>query len=162
MSRKELPPGYGATANTVGVPPSGRVRNPHRATDRTRAAGQPRRGEPDVVARFSAGDISRKQAMRALDITYGELLDRTSERGLALPRVSEDIADRMADTVVQLLDLARPSPRVVLVVPDAGPLISSRSALPDLIRDRASGKRAEIQAPRTRPRSRHCAGLRAH
>jgi hypothetical protein len=39
---------------------------------------------------------------------YGELLDRTSERGLPLPRVSEEVADRMADTVVQLLDLARP------------------------------------------------------
>src|SRR3954451_528445 len=108
MSRKELPPGYGATANTVGGSPSGRVRNPHRATGRARAAGQPRRAEPDVVAGFSAGDISCKQATRALGITYGELLDRTSERGLPLPRVSEDVADRMADTVVQLLDLARP------------------------------------------------------
>jgi len=68
MSRKELPPGYGATANTVGVLPSGRVRNPHRTTGR--AAGQPRRAEPDVVAGFSAGDISRKQATRALGITY--------------------------------------------------------------------------------------------
>ena len=58
----------------------------------------------DPVLLFSQGEISRKQAMRIMDIAYGDLLDRIADRGLPLPRVSDAEADRMADMFVTLLD----------------------------------------------------------
>ncbi len=67
--------------------------------DAGRAAGS------DHDLQFSQGVISRKQAMRHLGVSYGELLDRVAERSLPLPRVSEDEANRMADVVVALMDL---------------------------------------------------------
>jgi hypothetical protein len=59
---------------------------------------------PDPVLLFSQGEISRKQAMRQLGITYGELLDFVADRSLPLPRVSDEETDRMADMMVALLD----------------------------------------------------------
>ena len=69
------------------------------SADTERAAGS------DHVLLFSQGVISRKQAMRHLGISYGELLDRVADRSLPLPRVSEDEANRMADVVVALMNL---------------------------------------------------------
>ncbi len=63
--------------------------------------------QEDEVALFSAGVISRQTAMRALGVSYGELLDLIAERGLPLPRVSDEVADRMAGTIVMLVDDAR-------------------------------------------------------
>lgn len=62
--------------------------------------------EDDAVARFARGDIGRRQAMHALGIGYGELLDRLSERGLPLPELPAADVDRMASDVVRLLDHA--------------------------------------------------------
>jgi len=59
---------------------------------------------PDYVLLFSNGDISRTQAMRRLEIGYSELLDRIAARKLPLPRVSDAEAERMADTLVALLE----------------------------------------------------------
>jgi hypothetical protein len=59
---------------------------------------------PDDVLLFSNGDISRTQAMRRLGIGYSELLDRTAVRKLPLPRVGNAEAERMADTLVALLE----------------------------------------------------------
>ncbi len=58
----------------------------------------------DPVLLFSQGVISRKQAMRQLGITYGELLDRVADRGLPLPRLSDAETDAMADVFVALME----------------------------------------------------------
>lgn len=64
-----------------------------------------RLGDADAVVRFAHGEIGRKEAMRALgDVPYGVLIDRVGALGLTLPALSEDELDRMADTVVRLLD----------------------------------------------------------
>ena len=59
---------------------------------------------PDHVLLFSNGDISRTQAMRRLGIGYSELLDRIAARKLPLPRVGDAQAEKMADTLVALLE----------------------------------------------------------
>jgi hypothetical protein len=58
----------------------------------------------DEVALFSAGVISRQAAMRALKVSYGELLDIVAARSLPLPRVSDPVAERMAEVVARSLD----------------------------------------------------------
>lgn len=58
----------------------------------------------DPVLLFSRGVTSRKQAMRQLGITYGELLDRVADRGLPLPRLSDAETDAMADVFVALME----------------------------------------------------------
>jgi hypothetical protein len=69
-----------------------------------RAAPRPRQADDrDLVLEFSQGTITRQQAMRALGIGYSELLDQLSKRQLPLPRVSEEEAGRMADSMVRLL-----------------------------------------------------------
>jgi hypothetical protein len=61
----------------------------------------------DPVVLFSRGDISRKQAMRALGgISYGELIDMIAVRGLSLPELPPEDVDRMANDVVDLLAMA--------------------------------------------------------
>jgi hypothetical protein len=68
------------------------------------AKGRRDRAADDVLARFARGEISRKKAMAELDVDYGELIEMMADRNLALPRVTEAEADRMADTVLRLLD----------------------------------------------------------
>jgi len=58
----------------------------------------------DPVLLFSQGVISRKQAMRQLGITYGELLDRVAERSLPLPRLSDPETNAMADVFVAFME----------------------------------------------------------
>lgn len=58
----------------------------------------------DHVLRFSNGETSRAQAMRALGISYSELLDLVAERRLPLPRVDDAEAEAMASMVLSLLD----------------------------------------------------------
>jgi hypothetical protein len=61
----------------------------------------------DPVLSFSQGEISRRQAMRALgDIDYGELIDLLSRRGLKLPELPPEEIDRMAKGLNKLLDAA--------------------------------------------------------
>ena len=67
-------------------------------------ASAERSAVPDHVLSFSTGKVSRKQAMRLLNISYGELLDRLSGRELPLPRVTDEEANRMADLIVALSD----------------------------------------------------------
>lgn len=67
-------------------------------------ASAERSAAPDHVLLFSNGQISRKQAMRLLGVSYGELLDRLSGRELPLPRVTDEEANRMADLIVALSD----------------------------------------------------------
>jgi hypothetical protein len=67
-----------------------------------------RRLPDDPVARFSRGEISRKQAMRLLgDISYSELLDQIAERKLPLPRLPKEEAERQSEDVGHLLKLAK-------------------------------------------------------
>ena len=61
----------------------------------------------DPLARFSRGEIGRKQAMRALDVSYGQLLDMLAERKLPLPEMPKQDIDRMANELVRLLEKAR-------------------------------------------------------
>lgn len=59
----------------------------------------------DPVARFSRGEISRKDAMRLLgDISYSELLDRIADRKLPLPRLPEADAKQQSEEIGRLLD----------------------------------------------------------
>ena len=57
---------------------------------------------PDHLLLFSNGEISRKQAMRHLEVSYSELLDRLANRELPLPRVSAEQAEAMANLIVSL------------------------------------------------------------
>lgn len=59
---------------------------------------------PDYLLLFSNGDFSQTQAMRRLGIGYSELLDRMATRKLPLPRVGDAEAERMADTLVALVE----------------------------------------------------------
>ncbi len=59
---------------------------------------------PDHLLLFSKGEVSRQQAMRRLDISYGELLDLLADRRLPLPRVSAEEAASMAALIVSLTD----------------------------------------------------------
>lgn len=59
-----------------------------------------------VLQAFSRGEISRRQAMRKLDISYSELLDRIAQKGLGLPRVSREEAKRMGHVMDKILDRA--------------------------------------------------------
>lgn len=58
----------------------------------------------DPILRFSVGDIGRKQAMRMLDVSYGELLDRVADRRLALPLMPREERHRMVTAMMRVLD----------------------------------------------------------
>lgn len=60
----------------------------------------------DPVARFARGEMGRREAMRALGIGYGALIDRLAARGLPLPELPAAEIERMAGTVADLLDPA--------------------------------------------------------
>lgn len=60
--------------------------------------------QDETLARFSRGELDRRQVMRNLDISYSELLERLSERELELPQVAPDEARRMACKLNELLD----------------------------------------------------------
>ena len=65
----------------------------------------PKEGEDaDPVARFSRGEIGRRQAQHELgDIGYSELLDRIAERGLPLPQLPPEEIERMARDFLEVL-----------------------------------------------------------
>ncbi len=67
---------------------------------------KPARTSTDALLAFSRGEIGRQRAMDALGIGYGELLDRLAERRLPLPQLPKAEVDRMADTMLELLDQA--------------------------------------------------------
>lgn len=59
--------------------------------------------DPETLLRiYSLGHADRKGVMKALGVDYGTLITMLSGRGLPLPRVPEDEADRMADEFVSL------------------------------------------------------------
>lgn len=58
----------------------------------------------DVLERFSRGELGRLQAMRKLDMSYSELLDHLAKKGLDLPRVPRDEAERMGRDLNELLN----------------------------------------------------------
>jgi len=65
----------------------------------------PGKGDRAVLLDFSEGRISRLTAMHRLGgISYSELLDRIAEAGLTLPQVSDEEAERMANTMNAVLD----------------------------------------------------------
>ncbi len=78
-----------------------------RLTRRIVAEPAPGQSADDPVARFARGDIGRRQAMAALGIGYGALIDRVAERGLSLPELPPADIDRMADEVCRLLGESR-------------------------------------------------------
>ncbi len=49
---------------------------------------------------YSLGQLDRKDVMKSLDIDYGTLIRMLADRGLSLPRVSDEEADRMAEEFV--------------------------------------------------------------
>ena len=59
--------------------------------------------DPDSMLRiYSLGHVDRKDIMKALDVDYGTLIQMLSDRGLSLPRVSEEEADRLAEEFVSV------------------------------------------------------------
>ena len=59
--------------------------------------------DPETLLRiYSLGQADRKAVMKSLGIDYGTLIEMLSVRGLSLPRIPEDEADRMADEFVSL------------------------------------------------------------
>ncbi len=59
--------------------------------------------DPETLLRiYSLGQADRKGIMKALGVDYGTLIVMLSSRGLPLPRVPEDEADRMSETFVSL------------------------------------------------------------
>ncbi len=63
---------------------------------------QARLADDDVLARFAQDRIGRQEAMRALGVDYGTLLELLAARGLALPRVPDQQADAMAATFAKV------------------------------------------------------------
>lgn len=72
-------------------------------------------------------EISRKKAMFYLNMSYGELLQLMSSRGVAAPGLEDALIDEMASAFVKIHD-ARHN-QLVFLIPDGGPLI--RFALAD-------------------------------
>ncbi len=66
---------------------------------------RPERSE-DPLVRYARDEIGRKEAMEALDVGYGTLLDLMAERGLPLPELPPQETDAMALTFEQTLDAA--------------------------------------------------------
>jgi plasmid stability protein len=60
----------------------------------------------DPLELFSRGAIGRKDAMSALGVDYGALIDLLVERGLSLPSLPDDELERMADDMNRVLDEA--------------------------------------------------------
>lgn len=56
----------------------------------------------DALARYARDEIGCHEAMRALDVDYGTLLDRMARRGLSVPRVPDEQAEAMARTFAQI------------------------------------------------------------
>ncbi|MGH6914609.1 MAG: DUF6364 family protein [Geminicoccales bacterium] len=63
---------------------------------------QPRPEDDDVLARYARDQIGRHEAMRALGVDYGTLLELMAERGLAVPRVPDQEAEAMARTFARV------------------------------------------------------------
>jgi hypothetical protein len=68
---------------------------------------QPRPEEVDVLARYARDEIGRHEAMRALGVDYGILLEMMAERGLSMPRVPAPDAEAMARTFARVWRGAR-------------------------------------------------------
>src|SRR5690606_9873122 len=60
--------------------------------------------ERELLASFSRGEISKSTVMDRLDVSYSEVLDLLEGFRLPLPRVSEEVAQRMAKTMNDVLD----------------------------------------------------------
>jgi hypothetical protein len=65
--------------------------------------------EVETLERFSAGEISRLEAMKRLNTDYSTLLDRIGQQGLSLPTVPFDELEQMANQFVQIIKEAKKS-----------------------------------------------------
>jgi hypothetical protein len=63
---------------------------------------RPRAQDADVLARYARDEIGRHEALRALGVDYGTLLEMMARRGLAPPRVPDQEAEDMARTFAQV------------------------------------------------------------
>ncbi|MCK5524309.1 MAG: hypothetical protein KAI83_14345 [Thiomargarita sp.] len=79
--------------------------------------------EIKTLKRFSEGEIGRLEAMKTLNIDYSTLLDRVGQQGLSLPTLPFNELEHKANQFVHILK-QKSMKRVVIVIPDAGPLIS--------------------------------------
>ena len=68
---------------------------------------RPRPEDDDVLARYARNEIGRHEALRALGVDYGTLLELMAERGLAIPRVPDEEAEAMARTLARIWRGAR-------------------------------------------------------
>jgi len=69
-------------------------------------AGHIQSEQQRTLLHFSEGLIGRKDAMRIMDVTYYELLDKLSEAGLELPSLPDKMIGQMAESMNRLLDEA--------------------------------------------------------
>lgn len=63
---------------------------------------QPRAEDDDILARYAHDEIGRHEALRALDVDYGTLLEMMAIRGLSVPRVPDREAAGMARAFAQV------------------------------------------------------------
>jgi hypothetical protein len=68
---------------------------------------RPRAEDDDALTRYARDEIGRHEAMRALGVDYGTLLDLMAERDLSIPRVPEQDAEAMARTFARIWRGAR-------------------------------------------------------
>jgi hypothetical protein len=61
------------------------------------------RSVDDILERFANGGISRKKAMRLLDVEYGEMIRMMADRNLSLPEAPGDDIDRMAKDFLEVM-----------------------------------------------------------
>jgi hypothetical protein len=61
-----------------------------------------------LLVSYSNGKVDRRHVMRRLDVSYGELLELLHLRGLDLPRVSDEDAERMVASLNAVLGTSTP------------------------------------------------------
>jgi hypothetical protein len=64
---------------------------------------KPSQAEIKILERFSQSEITRLEAMKALDIDYSTLLDKLGECGLSLPSLPAEALQPMVDNFVRIM-----------------------------------------------------------
>jgi len=64
---------------------------------------KPSQAEIETLERFSQNEITRLEAMKALDIDYSTLLDKVGQHGLSLPSLPKEALQPMVDNFVRIM-----------------------------------------------------------
>lgn len=64
---------------------------------------KPSQAEIETLERFSQNEITRLEAMKALDIDYSTLLDKVGQHGLSLPSLPKEALQPMVENFVRIM-----------------------------------------------------------